>query len=724
MKPILSLYVSGQALALIPALILLVAGVTFGDDLPVYPDTPQRPVIDTYHGIKVTDEYRWLEDMTNPEVREWNGKEDSLSRAFLEAIPDRDAIKRRLYQLYTNESSRYYGLKREGGLIFCYKTQPPLQQPLLVLLESANEPGNERVILDVNKLDSTGGTTIDFFVPSHDGKLVAVSLSEGGSELGTVHVYEVASGKELGDVIPRVNGPTAGGSVAWAADNSGFYYTRYPSPDERPAGDLRFFQQVYYHKLGTTIDKDTYSIGADFPKIAEISLQTSPDGGYFLATVANGDGGEFAHFLMGPSGVWKELTDFKDGITHAQFGEDNALYLLSNQDAPYGKILRMPLNNPGLANAKVIIPEGDGVVQKFVITPNYFLVADLMGGTSEIHVYDRKTDSTWTAPILPVSSVGGMLWIGGDTVLFANSSYTQPEAWYWYEISTPRLSRTALFVTSNADFNNVEVLREFAISKDGTKIPMTILKPRSAPLDGNNPTILYGYGGYGISLTPGFDPARSLWLNQGGIYVVANLRGGGEYGEEWHKAGALTNKQNVFDDFAACAQYLIDKKYTSPKRLAINGRSNGGLLMGAELTQHPDLFRAVVSGVGIYDMLRVELDPNGAFNVTEFGSVKDLEQYRALAGYSPYHHVVNGTSYPAVLFMTGENDGRVNPANSRKMTAALQAASNSGLPILLRTDSSAGHGVGSTLSQRIERDTDMFSFIFYELGVKYINDKK
>ncbi len=724
MKPTLSLYIAGHLLVVVPALLLIAVGMALGSDLPTYPETPMRPVIDTYHGEKVTDEYRWLEDMTDPEVRAWSGEEDSLARAFLAAIPDREAIRKRLEQIYTDESPHYYGLKYQGGFIFCYKSQPPLQQPLLVLLESADEPGNERIIFDVNKLDSTGGTTIDFFVPSKDGKLVAVSLSKGGSEDGTVHIFEIASGKELPDVIPRVNGPTAGGSVAWNGDGSGFYYTRYPSPDERPAEDLRFFQQVYFHKLGTPVEKDTYAIGADFPKIAEISLQTSPDGNYFLATVANGDGGEFAHYLLGPSGEWKQLTNFKDGITQAQFGEDNALYLLSLKDAPFGKILRMPLDNPSLADAKVIIPEGDGVVQKLVITPHYYLITDLMGGISEIHVYDRNADSSWTAPIIPVSTVSGMLSIGGDTVLFANSSYTQPEAWFRYEVSTPRLSRTPLFVTSNADFDNVEVLREFAVSKDGTKIPMTILKPRNIPLDGNNPTILYGYGGYGINLTPGFDPARSLWLNQGGIYVVANLRGGGEYGEKWHKAGALTNKQNVFDDFVACARYLIEKKYTSPKRLAINGRSNGGLLMGAVLTQHPELFRAVVSGVGIYDMLRVELDPNGAFNVTEFGTVKDLEQYKALAGYSPYQHVVNGTPYPAVLFMTGENDGRVNPANSRKMTAALQAASNSGLPILLRTDASAGHGVGSSLTQRIDRDTDMFSFFFYELGMKYLNDKK
>jgi prolyl oligopeptidase len=269
------------------------------------------------------------------------------------------------------------------------------------------------------------------------------------------------------------------------------------------------------------------------------------------------------------------------------------------------------------------------------------------------------------------------------------------------------------------DFNDVEVERVFATSKDGTKVPLNILKRKGTKLDGTNPTLLYGYGGYNISQTPRFRAATHIWLEQGGVYAIANLRGGGEYGEEWHKAGNLTHKQNVFDDFAACAQYLIEQKYTNPKRLAIEGGSNGGLLMGAALTQHPDLFRAVVSHVGIYDMLRVELHPNGAFNVTEFGTVKDPEQFRALYAYSPYHHVKDGTAYPAVFFLTGDNDARVDPANSRKMTARLQAATSSGLPILLRTSSSSGHGVDSSLSERIAEQTEVYGFLFHELSMEF-----
>ncbi len=290
-----------------------------------------------------------------------------------------------------------------------------------------------------------------------------------------------------------------------------------------------------------------------------------------------------------------------------------------------------------------------------------------------------------------------------------------------YDAQQKKLERTALFQTSSYKFDDAEVVRDFAISKDGTRVPINIIRRKGAKLDGSNPTLLSGYGGYGVNQSPYFlGSSGRIWLDQGGVYVEANLRGGGEYGEQWHKAGNLTHKQNVFDDFIACAQYLIDHKYTSPEHLSILGGSNGGLLMGAAFTERPDLFRAVVSFVGIYDMLRVELDPNGAFNVTEFGTVKDPVQFRALYAYSPYHHVKDGAKYPAILFLTGENDHRVNPMESRKMTARLQAANASGHPILLRTSSNAGHGVGTALDEEIEQYADVFSFLFDQLGFHYV----
>jgi prolyl oligopeptidase len=343
-----------------------------------------------------------------------------------------------------------------------------------------------------------------------------------------------------------------------------------------------------------------------------------------------------------------------------------------------------------------------------------------MGGPSRIRVFDNQGKPLPAPPLPPISAIGQVVSIGGGDVLFYTSTYLDPPAWYRFEAVTGKSTRTALSETSPVNFADAEVTRSFATSKDGTRIPLNIIHRKSTKLDASNPTLLYGYGGYGISEEPFFAGIRGrMWLDQGGVYVLSNIRGGAEYGEEWHRQGNLTHKQNVFDDFIACAQFLIDQKYTSPAHLAILGGSNGGLLMGAALTQRPDLFSAVVSFVGIYDMLRVELDPNGAFNVTEFGTVKDPDQFKALYAYSPYHHVKDWSYYPAILFLTGENDHRVNPMESRKMIARLQAVNVSGHPILLRTTSNAGHGIGTALDEEIEQDADVFSFLFDQLGISY-----
>ena len=359
-------------------------------------------------------------------------------------------------------------------------------------------------------------------------------------------------------------------------------------------------------------------------------------------------------------------------------------------------------------------------IEEFAPAPGRLYVTDVVGGPSRIRVFDLKGRSLPGPPLPPVSAMYQVVPTRAGDVIFGISTYLAPSAWYRFDAATGKSIRTALFRTSPVHFDDTEVIREFAVSKDGTRVPVNIIRRRGTRLDGTNPTLLEGYGGYGISMKPFFLGAFTrAWLDQGGIYVIANLRGGAEYGEEWHQAGRLTRKQNVFDDFIACAQHMIDRKYTSPAHLAIIGGSNGGLLMGAAFTQRPDLFRAVISYVGIYDMLRVELDPNGAFNVTEFGSVKDPDQFKALYAYSPYHHVKDGTAYPAILFPTGENDHRVNPMQSRKITARLQAATSSGHPILLRTSSSAGHGIGTAVDEQIEEESDVLSFLFDQLGIRY-----
>jgi prolyl oligopeptidase len=681
------------------------------------PETPKKPVSTEYHGVTVEDPYQWLEEDNDPQVKAWSDTQNQGTRQYFDSLPDRAAVEKQLTEWYAKTSPNYYSLVSRPGILFALKFQPPKQQPLLVTLASADDVKSEKVLLDPNALDAKGTTTIDWFVPSLDGRRVAVSLSKGGSEDGTLHFYETVTGKALPDTIAHVQYPTAGGSAAWNADGTGVYYTRFPRKGERPDADLNFYQQIYFHKLGTPDTDDTYSIGKDFPRIAEITLQASRDGKYIVATVANGDGGEFAHYLLGPQEKWKQITQFSDQIKLARLGRDNALYLLSRAGAPRGKILRLPLEVPELKNAAEIVAAGDAVIEQIVPSTDALYVDDLLGGPSQIRRFDLNGKNQTIIPIPQISAVQEMLALEDGSLLFRDVSYTEPAAWFHCLNGKTEPMKTALRSTSPVSFGDIEVRREFATSKDGAKIPLNIIFRKGMKRDGNNPTLLYAYGGYGISMSPNFEFTRRLWFDRGGVYVVANIRGGGEFGEEWHKAGNLTNKQNVFDDFAAAAEYLIKENYTRRDKLAIQGGSNGGLLMGAMITQHPDLFRAVVSSVGIYDMLRVELAPNGAFNVTEFGTVKNPDQFKALYAYSPYHHVVDGANYPAVLMMTGANDGRVAPYQSRKMTARLVEANKSHNPILLRTSSAAGHGIGTALSERIKQLADIYTFLFAQLGM-------
>jgi prolyl oligopeptidase len=678
--------------------------------------TRQHPVTNVYHGVTVVDNYQWLEDASAPEVRDWMHQQNDRTRAYFSNLPYREGIAQQLLQLRSEESARFFGLDERKGKIFALRFKPPAQQPVLVRLSSLNAPALWRTVLDPNAYNTNGSIAIDWYVPSPDGRLVAISLSEGGSEQGTLHFFEVDTGKELEDKISRVQYPTGGGSAAWLDDSSGILYTRYPHQGERPEADVNFYQQVWFHKLGTPISEDKVELEKDLPRIAEIMLEKSENSPWILATVANGDGGDFAHYLRDASGKWKQLTRFEDGIKSAKLGRDNAIYMLSRDKAPHGKLMRLSLDAPELSKAALIVPEGKGVIEDFAPGDHGVYVSNLLGGPSELLYFPKGSLRGRQIPILPISTVTGLQSWTGDDLIFGNTSYVKPFAWFTFNPTTNEVHRTTLAMTSPVDFDDIEVVREFATSKDGTKVPLNILRKKGIKLDGNNPTLLTAYGGYSISLTPGFDSTRRIWFDAGGVYVIANLRGGGEFGEEWHKAGNLTKKQNVFDDFIASAEYLIKHRYTTSEKLAVQGGSNGGLLMGAFLTQRPELAAAVVSRVGIYDMLRVELDSNGQFNVTEFGSVKDPEQFKALFAYSPYHHVKAGVEYPAVLLTTGENDGRVNPAQSRKMTARLQALSSSD-HILFRSTAGAGHGIGSSLKERIAEEADILSFLFDHIGI-------
>ncbi|HEX9185695.1 MAG TPA: prolyl oligopeptidase family serine peptidase, partial [Vicinamibacteria bacterium] len=651
------------------------------------PPTRRAPVEERYHGVAVVEEYRWLEDAQSTEVAEWTEAQNRHTRAVLDALPGLESLRRRVREIRAIAVPGFGMLRAAGRRLFALRFRPPQQQPVLVVLPSADRPDEARVLVDPNALDASGGTSMDWYVPSLDGRRVAVSLAKGGSERGDLHVYDVETARHLDDVIPRVNYGTAGGSLAWDATGEGFYYTRYPRPGERPEADLDFYVQVYHHRLGTPESSDRYEIGRDFPRIAEIELRATPDGRYVLANVQKGDGGEFEQHLRREDGSWTRLSRFEDRTLEGAFDpEGERLLLLSRADAPRGRLLTLPLRPSGpLGAPEPFVAEGEGVLEPAFLWGNSGVVpagkrlylVEQAGGPKRVRILDRSGKPIGLVPLPESSAVYQALREpDGDALLLQSASWTEPGGWYRFEPAADgavgRVVRTALTTDFPISLRDAVISREWAVSRDGTRVPLTVIAPNGVRRDGRSPALLTGYGGYGSSLMPWFDPGLRIWLDHGGVFAVANLRGGGEFGQTWHDAGRLLKKQNVFDDFIACAEHLVKVGYTSPRRLAVEGGSNGGLLMGAVLTQRPDLFGAVVSHVGIYDMLRVELSPNGAFNVPEFGTVKDPDQFRALLAYSPYHHVVDGTAYPPVLLATGANDPRVDPMHSRKMAARLQ----------------------------------------------------
>jgi prolyl oligopeptidase len=710
--------------------IILAAGAALAATVPPAPQTPKDNTVDTIQGVQVADPYRWLESAADAKVQAWSDAQNARTRAYLDSLPSEETTKTQLTKLITATSPSYSGLEARGNVVFAMYSDPAKQQPMLVTLDAKAEPKSRKTVIDPNSLDSKGLTSIDWFVPSPDGKLVAMSLSKNGSEDGTLHVYEVVSGKEIGTPIARVQYPTAGGDLGWAQDGKSFWYTRYPGP-EAPEADQHFNMQVYYHRLNEDPAKDTLALGQKdgLERVSEVFLNNRYDRGAVLVSVQRGDGGEWAFYVLREGQAPVQEASYSDRIVYAAIGPDDAIYGISRAGAPNGKIVKAgsAYASASLAHAAVIVPESKIAIlsggaeqhsQDLSLSKDRLFVRDIVGGPNQVRVFDLNGKAKGTLPLPAIAANSEIEPLAGGEVLFDVSTYLRPRYYARWNPGSGKSSETALKVTSPISFADAEVKREFATSKDGTKVPVNIIERKGTKRDGSNPTLLYGYGGYGISMTPSFLGAmRRLWLDRGGVYAVANIRGGAEYGERWHQEGMLTKKQNVFDDFAAAGQYLISARYTSHDKLALMGGSNGGLLMGAEITQHPDLARAVVSAVGIYDMVRVELDPNGSFNTTEFGTVKNAEQFKALNAYSPYHHVQKGTAYPAVLMLTGATDGRVNPMHSRKFTAALQATTSSGAPILLRTSKNSGHGIGSSLSERIAQQTDELAFLFDQLGM-------
>jgi prolyl oligopeptidase len=688
------------------------------------PSTPVRAVTDSYFDVKVTDNYRWLEAGDAPEVKEWVTAQNAYTAAHLEGLPQFTPILDYEKELLKKAHTGYSDFEMRGGRLFGLRTDPGKDGVKFVVFSSPEDKSSERQIVDTASFIPEKVFQVDWYNVSPDGKLAGLALSAGGSEDATLYVVDTATGKPLGDEIPHANFATAGGDMAWKADASGFFYTRYPQENERPAEDLHFYQRVFFHTLGTPMTQDRYVLGKEFPRIAEVTFVDSPDSSHQLIHVANGDGGDYEDFVVGGDGQPKQVTQFSDKVPLIAFGTDNSLWLLSHKNSDKGEMWHLPADDFRLGDAKLVVKASDASLEgsglesgRILLSRDKLYLTVIDGGPEQVRAYTLDGKRLPDVPAPKVASVSSLVRDGGDGFLYSTETYTTPQQWYWYE-GMGEAKTLPFREETNIDLSDIAVKRVFAISKDGTRVPLTILMREGTKLDGKNPALITGYGGYDISLKPYFNYAGNrLLFDHGGVFAIANLRGGAEYGESWHTEGNLTKKQNVFDDFAACAQYLVDEKYTSPEHLAAEGGSNGGLLMGAMITQHPELFRVVISYVGIYDMLRTELDPNGTFNTTEYGTVKNKEQFQALYAYSPYHHVVSGAKYPSVLFITGDNDHRVNPAHSRKMLAELQAATGSGRPVLLLTNANAGHGISTDVNEAIVEDSEVDAFLFSELGI-------
>ncbi len=714
---------------------LLVASTVFGQDVPT---AIKRPITDEYHGVKVVDDYRWLEDGTSAETKQWVAAENAYSLHYFQSVSAWPLVLHDIKNPKEKRGASESSLDFRAGHFFYLQLNRTVQQQAVLMTSSSlgtasTAPANARVLLDPSKLDPSGHTSIDWYMPSLDGSLIAVGIAVGGSERSALTVFDTDTGKQVGAAFVAMGFPGKRRSVAWLPGNKGFIYAGYaPAVAVAAQATILENEKVFEHVLGTPETEDRVVLDKGLTPLAQIALDSDPTGKWIVASAEDGDGGTYANFVRKPDGSWEQISTYSDEIVTVTPGiaEEDTLYLTSLKDAPRGKILEIPAKTPVLREAKTIIPEGTASIQHdgpegnshpVLVTKDRLYVTTIDGGPNRVQVYDHKGRQLLEVPLPPVSGVSEVVAVGAETLAIQASGFLTPPAYLTYHAGVPaRIDATALSQPANEVVSGYVVDRSFATSKDGTKVPMSIIHRRGSAMDGTVPTLVYGYGGYGISESPEYVGSIywTAWLQQGYTLVITNIRGGAEYGESWHRAGNLTRKQNVFDDFSACAQYLVDKHWTSSAHMAALGGSNGGLLMGAEITQHPEQFRAVVSLVGIYDMLRVELDPNGQFNTTEFGSVKNPAQFKALYAYSPYHHVVDGTKYPAVLMETGDNDPRVNPAQSRKFTARLQAATSSRAPILLKTFADAGHGSSSSadLQQQL---ADAYTFLFQELGVAF-----
>ncbi len=673
-------------------------------------------VVETIHGHTIVDPYRWLEDSNSPETQEYVREELAYTRSILNPLPGRQKINDRLSQLAQIGTIT---APQIGGKFYFYTRREGAQnQPVLLVREGIH--GKDRVLVDVNQLAADGTVALDWWFPSDDGKYVAYGTSASGSEESVLHVIESATGRILPDIIDR----TRFASVAWKKDNSGFYYTRHPKKGEVPGGEEVYHVKVFYHALGSDAAKDPliFGDGRNAQDIPTVSLSDNNDR-WLIMSVFEGWAKSELYVQDLKSGTPAvEVTSGKEFLYNGEIFKGK-LYITTNEDAPKFRVFVVDPENPKRENWKEIIPQGDAVLKSASVLGGNLFAQYEKDAHSRLRMFDLdgKTIGEVALPALgTVNGVGGR-WDHPEA-FFDFVSFTVPPAVYHVDLPTRRSAIWDHVSAPGINPDAYEVKQLWYSSKDGTKVPMFICHKKGLALDGKNPTLLTGYGGFNISLTPDFKGDRFLWLEHGGIFAVANLRGGAEFGEEWHRAGMLEKKQNVFDDFISAAEFLIAEKYTDKDHLAITGGSNGGLLMGAALTQRPDLFRAVVCRVPLLDMLRYQNFQIAKLWIPEYGSADDAKQFEWLYAYSPYHHVKAGTEYPAIMFMTADTDTRVDPMHAKKMAALMQAEAANGKsrerPILLRIESKAGHGAGKPITKQIEEGTDIYSFLFWQLGAK------
>jgi len=679
-----------------------------------YPAAVRENVVDDYHGVAVADPYRWLEDPDSDATRAWVKAENALTFGFLETIPERSQINARITALWDFEK---FGIPAKQGGRYFYTRNDGLQNQS-VLYWTPRLEDTARVLLDPNGLSEDGTVHLSDWAISDDGRWIAYGLAAAGSDWTEWKVREIDSGEDLSDHLEWIKFS----GVSWTKDNAGFFYSRYPAPDEGSVlENLNYYNKLYYHRIGTPQIADTLIYERPDEKKWGFDGTVSEDGRYLIVSIWKGTDDRnrilYKRLDVEDGGLATLIDDFESAY---QFlGNDGPVfYFKTTFAAPRGRVIAIDTRNPEPEHWSEVVPQRESTIEAVSWVGNRFIVSYLKDAHSEVRVFLGSGEPAGSVDLPGIGSASGFYGKREDSETFyAYSSFATPTTIYRYDTES---GSSSIFRAPKIGFDPAayETEQVFATSQDGTRVPIFISYKKGLERNGANPTYLYGYGGFNISITPWFSVENLVWMEMGGIYAVATLRGGGEYGEEWHDAGRLLAKQNVFDDFAAAAEWLIENRYTSTPRLAIGGRSNGGLLVGASITQRPELFGAGLAGVGVMDMLRFQRFTIGWAWVDDYGSSDDPEQFRALRAYSPLHNVEPGTRYPALLLTTADHDDRVVPAHSFKFAAAMQAAQAGPAPIMIRIETRAGHGSGKPTAKIIDEATDRWAFLVRVLGMK------